>query len=245
MIKNKAAFSVRFEDNKFDRKDGVMAIVYALYIMVYIFFVGWLMFFTPFYSGLSSYFPDKRLYKFIFYIFISLFELLPVFIYLKLRKQSLGSIGFSKENNVKSVLLGVLFSTPFIAPNIIEAAQRGMRIIDTSSLVFLFFYYLLEIALVEEIACRGFIQTRIQGLIKQKWLSILVVGFWFSAMHIPFQMLKANMPFAQFVARDAVHLATTFVLHIYFVYIYTRHNNITAAVVTHTLTDFIPDIFIL
>ena len=34
-----------------------------------------------------------------------------------------------------------------------------------------------------------------------------------------------------------------FVMHIYFVYLYTRDNNILAPVVAHAIVDFIPDLF--
>lgn len=240
------AFSVDFENDRFryDRKDGVMAVAYAFYLMAYLYLVGWLMFQTPVDRTLSALFSDRRIYGFLSYIVIDFFELLPIFIYLKIRKQKFRSLGFKKEKIIKSILLGALFSFPFVMPTIVQWVGQGRRYGDSSVLVWQFFYFFLEIALVEEIAFRGFIQTRIQGLIKNKGLGILAVGFLFSMMHIPFQMQVYHMSLVSFVAQDAVHLAITFGMHLYFVYLYTRDQNILAPAIAHTLIDYIQNVFV-
>jgi hypothetical protein len=106
-----------------------------------------------------------------------------------------------------------------------------------------FLYFLICIAFVDELTFRGFIQTRIRGIIKNKWLSIIIVGLMFAIMHIPFQMLKAKLPLIPFIQMDLGHLISTSILHIYFVYIYTRHNNIIAPTIAHALVGFVPYIF--
>jgi membrane protease YdiL (CAAX protease family) len=167
----------------------------------------------------------------------------PIFIIIKLRKQNIKSLGLKNYKIIKSVFLGIIFSIPFITPSIINAVNQGRKVLSLSNLIWLFLYFLIEIAFAEELGFRGFIQTRIQGLIKVKWLSIIVVGIMFALMHIPFQMLKANMPISKFIINDSLHLATTCVIHIYLVYLYTRDNNIISTTISHTLIDFIPSIF--
>lgn len=68
---------------------------------------------------------------------------------------------------------------------------------------------------------RGFIQTRIRGIIKNKWLSIVGVGVMFATMHIPFQMLKENISIIEYIQQYYKFLIFASILHIYSVYIYT------------------------
>lgn len=85
-------------------------------------------------------------------------------------------------------------------------------------------------------------QSRIFTLIRNKYAGILVVGFMFAIMHIPFQMFNAQMGFINFVMYDYPHLLITWVLHLYFVYLYTRNNELIAPVIAHTLINFVPSI---
>lgn len=228
--------------DEFNLLDGLLAIGYFFFYMILLFLFGLLMFKTDIYSRFN-FFENKNLNKFIFYIPISLITILPIIVIMYLRKQSLASIGIKKKNILKSIFLGILFALPFALPTIIIGINKGYEFANIVVMIWEFLYYLLCIGFVEELVFRGFIQTRIRGLIKNKWLGIVIVGLMFGLMHIPFQMLKANMSILQFIQQDIFHLITTMILHIYFVYIYTRDENIVAPTLTHTLINFIPYIF--
>ena len=203
------------------------------------------MFKTNILIDLKSYLniSDGMLFQFILYIPFSLVILLPVFITLKVRRQNFSSIGLKSDKALKSIILGIVFSIPLVIPSIISSVNRGMSLLSLPNLILLFLYFLLEIALVEELSFRGFIQTRIQGLIKVKWLSIVIVGIMFALMHIPFQMLLRDMKLVEFIKTDAIHLITTFVIHIYLVFLYTRDDNIICPTVAHLLINFVPSMF--
>ena len=49
--------------------------------------------------------------------------------------------------------------------------------------------------------------------------------------------------FVNYFLSHIVSLLLVFVMHIYFVYLYTRDNNIRAPVVAHAIVDFIPVLF--
>ncbi len=228
---------------EFDLFDGLLSIAYFLFYMIILFLFGLLIFKTDIFTRFN-YFENRNLNRFIFYIPISLITILPAIVIAFLRRQGLASIGIKKNNMLKSILLGILFAIPLILPTIFIGISKGYDFANIEDIIWEFLYYLLCIGFVEELVFRGFIQTRIRGLIKNKKLSVVIVGLMFGFLHIPFQMLKANMSILQFIQQDIVHLITTVILHIYFVYIYERDDNIIAPTITHTLINFISHIFI-
>lgn len=241
MLQLKKILRVNFDRNvqDFTVNDGIIAIIYYFYIMILNYIFGLLVFKTSIYKNIRG----NMLCVITFFIPVIIYQLLPIFIIIKVKKQNLKSIGLKKDKSLKSIFLGIVFSLPILISTVVKSINNGNHIIISSNLILLFIYFLIEIAFVEEIVFRGFIQTRIQGLIKSKWTSIIIVGFMFSLMHIPFQLVRANMPLSEFILNDYVHLIFTFIMHIYFVYIYTRDNNIVSSSITHTLIDFIPSIF--
>lgn len=247
MFKVKEVIKVNFDESVSDYvlKDGISSVIYYFYDMLIIYLFGLIVFKTNINQNIAIFFSfNKQFYRFISYIPIAILQLAPVFIFIKVRKQKFKSIGFKADKNLKSALLGIIFSLPFILPSLIIGISKHISILNSPDLFWLFLYYLIEIALVEEISFRGFIQTRMHGLIKTKWISVIAVGIMFSLMHIPFQMIKAGMPLTTFIVNDSVHLLTTCVIHIYLVYLYTRDNNIVSTTIAHTLIDFIPSMFI-
>lgn len=227
------------------KKDGIISLIYFAYYMIYLLAFGLIVFNTSIYSDIGKLFSNNTLTRFIFYLPFTVISILPILIILKLRKQKLVSIGLTSCNTYKSVLIGIIGAIPFSLLNISGPIQAG-RNINTNlfELIFTFLYFLICIAFVEELVFRGFIQTRILKLIKVKWISIIVVGLLFSISHIPFQMMRMNMNLIEFLIYDLRHLITTCIIHIYLVYLYTRYNNLTAVIITHTLMDFSYAIFI-
>lgn len=56
--------------------------------------------------------------------------------------------------------------------------------------------YFLTVALCEEIVYRGYIGTRLYGLIKNQYCVVMVTGILFIVMHFPYRMLAYNMTIA-------------------------------------------------
>lgn len=236
---------VAFDDSikKYSRVDGILAIVYILYFLSLTLLFAHIIFYTDCVRQLLtlSGIPSKAIFKFVLFIPVVLIAVGPIFIILKCRKQSLRSIGLKKEKILKSIFLGVLFSIPPTLWNIFS--MKFDHCLNFSDALWTFIHYLLEIAFVEEIIFRGFIQTRIQGLIRSKWLSIILVGVMFSLLHIPFILNRYNVSLVSYVTMNSRGLIIICLMHIYFVYLYTRDNNILAPVVAHAIVDFIPELF--
>ena len=177
------------------------------------------------------------------YIPVSILSILPIFLALWYRKQNIKTIGIKFNKLFQSVLIGLIGSVPLIITSIWGLVSQSKHFqYNISDTVWIFLYYFISIAFIEEIGFRGFIQSRINGLIKNKWLSILFVGIMFGFMHIPFQMLQANMSLIEFIFYDIQHLIITVIIHVYLFYLYTRNKNILSSTVAHTLINFIPKI---
>lgn len=184
------------------------------------------------------------MYKFIFFIPITVISTLPAILIAYFRRQKISSLGIRRTNIIKSIFFGIIFSLPALIPNVRKGIINNYDLRNVEFLVWDFLYYLICIGLVEEVIIRGFIQIRIRGIIKNKWLSIFVVGFMFSIWHIPFQMKQANLPLIEFILSNIPNLIMLSIIHVYFVYIYTRDNNIIAPIITHAIWNFSHFIFI-
>ncbi len=246
MRKIKDYFRIRFNNEdivRMNRYDGIISIAYYVYYLGFIYLFGLFLFKV----GPNIYIFDfsKQFSKFIFYIPVAFLSLLPLGVIIRFRKQALASIGIKKDKILRSFIFGILYSLPFNLPTIIYVLFHGIRINSNFfDLLWLFLYFFICIAFVEEVMFRGYIQTRIQTIIKNKWMSIIIVGIMFAFMHVPFQMLKVDMSFGQFLLYDYKHLIITGLLHIYFVYIYNRDHQILAPTLTHALINFIPNLFV-
>ncbi len=246
MRKLKDYFQIQFDNEsilKINRNDGIVSILYYIYYLSFIYLFG------LFYIKMKPYIYtsgfSKEFTAFVYYIPVPILTLLPLAFILKFRKQSFASIGIKKDKILRSLILGFTYSLPVSVPFFIYSLYQGSRLnLNIFDLFWLFLYYFICIAFVEEVIFRGYIQTRIQTIIKNKWLSIYTVGLMFAFMHVPFQMLIANMSFIQFLLNDYIHLIITGLYHIYFVYIYTRENHILAPTLTHAVINFTPHLFV-
>lgn len=97
----KQIFIVNFDKEvkeAINKKDGVYSIIYFLYYMIMIFLFGLFLFRTQVYKDLGSYFGNNTFFRFLFYIPYTVINILPIFLILKFRKQSLTSVGIKKTS---------------------------------------------------------------------------------------------------------------------------------------------------
>ena len=96
---------------------------------------------------------------------------------------------------------------------------------------------LIEIAFVEEVIFRGYVQQRLRGLIKNRYLNLLIVSFMFGIIHLPFTLIQFdNITFLQ------VFLSTMprMIMHIYFVGVFKAgDNSILSSTIVHGINNFI------
>lgn len=213
---------------RYERKDGILAIVSYILIMLLYYVMGVVYAKQNLYLGYYANF------------FLATFCIIFVLI----RKQSIKSIGFNRKNLLKSMLLGLILSSVLLIINLMSGILGGYQFDIVSILLQKFGYYFFVIALVEEIIFRGFIQTRIYGITKNSVFAIMVVGFMFMTIHIPFQMGVAKMGLLTFIVNNYITLLFTFVWHFVFNFLYSKYNSIVAPTIFHTFMDWSNVIFI-
>lgn len=173
--------------------------------------------------------------------FISLILVGIVFLLCFIRKQKFHTIGLTKINFLKSLSFGLVVSLVFIIVYIIPLISSGSKIqVQTNSLLIIMniIYYLIFIALPEEILYRGYFTSRLSGFINNKALSTLLVGIMFSLSHVPFQMILAKMNLINYITANISQLITYVIIHFIFQWMYSKYDNITAPVILHFIWDF-------
>jgi CAAX amino terminal protease family. len=149
---------------------------------------------------------------------MTILMLLLLFLFLRLEKKKnvLSSIGLSRTNVIKSSIIGLCISVPFIILKIVLVYFKR----DSSDTLNIqeFMYYLFCVGLVEEVIYRGYLQSRIEVLFRKKWVSVLCCGILFYIAHISHDVINGQITIGSVLLR----LMLLLVMHIVFLFIYKR-----------------------
>ncbi|MCI3922147.1 CPBP family intramembrane metalloprotease [Paenibacillus sp. TRM 82003] len=220
--------------------DGMLAVGFYLYYLVFIYVFGrWTRHAADGIEELTRIIGNPYAVKLLVYIPVSILTMIPIVLILRFRGQRMASIGLRFHRVTIAFVIGVIGSLPLIANKLSlfltnEAALR----VSGFNVVLELAYYLLCIGFIEELLVRGYIQTRILGIIKHKGWALLTVALLFSFLHVPFQMIRTGKTLMEFIVYDYIHLFATGLAHLYFVYLFTRNYNLVAPSVTHGINNF-------
>jgi membrane protease YdiL (CAAX protease family) len=162
----------------------------------------------------------------------------------KLRGQKISSVGITKYKLKKTVIVGcitglLLLLTGSLIPGIIQGREWNSPL----TILYKIFYFFIIIGFVEELVFRGFIQTRLHGLIQNEIAVTVVTGILFSLMHIPFQMALYNMKTFQYISNNTGTLLLLFFWHIVFAFLYKKFNSIVTGTLFHGFMDMCNGLF--
>ena len=110
-----------------------------------------------------------------------------------LRGQKLKTIGFTLNRFFRGLIAGTVCGVVISMLNIIPAIVSGGNWMGLNGLLWNIFFYLIVIGLQEELVFRGFILTRLHGLIKSEAIVVIVSGMMFALMHVPYQLFMSSM----------------------------------------------------
>jgi len=210
-------------------KDGVIAIGYYIFFMITYYFMG-------------KIYKERQLY---IGVPCNLILALVCILIVICRKQKLETIGLTLKNAKKSIILGsILGLIEVIFNNVLPSILSGCNLNGIPTLLYNIFYYFVVIAFVEEIAFRGFIQTRIYGLIKNDIVAVIISAMMFSLMHVPFQMAVANIDGINFILTNVAWLSLLFVWHIVMNFLYRKYNSLFANTIFHGFMDWGNSLFL-
>jgi hypothetical protein len=163
---------------------------------------------------------------------LNLLLIIITILFVKIRKQKLDTIGLKGRWKL-SIIIGGLLSLFYFYCNCLDHLIHGEKLISVSSILFLVIYFLL-VAICEEFVFRGFIGTRLNGLIKNKYIVVIVTGLLFVTMHFPYRMIAANMSLSDF---DIGWLIDLFIFHLIMNFIYMKTNSIYGSIIPHWISN--------
>lgn len=218
---------------RYEKLDGILAIFMTIYISIITIIFWYLISKLGWGDEFVSNFENKMFAKVIFYIPLDIIELFPIFIILKYRNQSLKSIGINKNKILKQIIIGISLYLPLFLLN-----WKVLKVLNVELMsIWGFMCMLIEIAFVEEVIFRGYIQQRLRGLIKNRYVNLFIAAFMFGIIHIPFTLIQFdNITFNNIV----LSIIPRMIMHIYFVGVFKAGgNSILSSTITHALYNFI------
>ena len=214
---------------RYNRRDGWCAVLLFLLVMAVYYAAGLLMRYGGLYVGVP----------------MNLLLTAACVALTLLRGGTLASLGLTARNAGKSALLGLISGMLFLAlDGVLPGLRAGRALAPLPKLLGELLYYVFVIALMEEVVFRGYILTRIQGLLRSGWAATLMTGVMFVAMHIPFQMGRQGLGLIAFIQGNLFWFLTLFVWHLVFTFLYRKYANLLAPTIFHALMDFGGSLFL-
>ena len=177
-------------------------------------------------------------------VYVNLLSIVICIAIVLARKQKLETVGFSLRHVLRSLIVGIIWGVVVSMVNIIPAIVSGGKWMGLKGLLWNIFFYLIVIGLQEELVFRGFILTRLHGVIKSEAVIVIVSGLMFALMHVPYQLfIRTGGSIAEFFQNNSLWLLTTFVWHFLFYGLYRKYNSLTAPTLCHFLMNFSTTIF--
>lgn len=198
----------------YTKKDGVLALILFLIMIILYSILGIL-------NNIE--FIHKNIM--IFGCIINTLMIIIAILFVKINKQNLFTIGLIKGRIKLSLIIGKVLGLFYFYCNCISHLLVESHLISFSKILFLIIYFLL-VALCEEIVFRGYIGTRINGLIKNKYFAICFTGLLFVLMHFPYRMIEYNLTLNNLIIGKFDWLLNLFIFHITMNFIYMKTNSL-------------------
>lgn len=157
-------------------------------------------------------------------------------LFMKMKKERISSIGLLDGKWRQSCLIGLVLAAVLFFTNCLSHIMGGADFI-TAQNIFKFVGYYLTVALCEEIVFRGYIGTRLYGIITNQYLVLLVSGILFVVMHFPYRMIAYGMTISDLTINNLGWIIDLFVTHIVLSFIYLKTNSLYGSVIAHWMSN--------
>lgn len=210
----------------YNKKDGFLAMVlFLIFILFYILL-------AELYLNIDIIKDNIQIVGCVINIVLIMITLL----FIKMNHQNLDSIGILKGNYKISIIIGVILVFILFYTNCISNLINGYYLVSLDKVYVLIIYYFL-VFLCEEIVFRGYIGTRIYGLVKNKVMAIVLVGILFILMHFPYRMIVFNMTFQDLTINNIGWILDLFITHLVLSIIYMKTNSLYGAIIPHWISN--------
>jgi len=163
---------------------------------------------------------------------LALLEITPVIIIMLIRKESLYSLGITKKNFFKSVLIGFISYIIYFAFMVIMKQYKFPFPPNSVFSLWAFLNFIL-LAFAEEVLFRGYLQTRLT-----KWLGdqrgLVFTAFLFSFSHLFQRILSVDMS----LSSALVSCIAIIPFALFMGYLFSKCKDVVAPTVLHTFYNF-------
>jgi uncharacterized protein len=180
------------------------------------------------------------------YIYNSILIAIPL-IMLFLEKSELKSIGIKTSNLIKAVFLGLLFSVIFLSIGLMSKVivysyeynsffnLKDLReiIIQSFAGTKLIFPFIM-VGISEELAFRGYIQTRISSQIGNLW-GVIITALLFAMLHMPTIIVRLNVT----VYSATIYAISLIPISIVLGYVFLKTKNLILVSIIHISIDIV------
>jgi uncharacterized protein len=220
--------SYQKEVSKYGLTDGILAIAFYIILMLAYYLLGLYQATTKIYLGGP----------------VNLTLTALCILLVVLRKNGIKSLGFKKEHAIESLITGLALGILIVLCNVVVGLANKNVFAPIGTILSKFFYYMVIISLTEELIFRGYIQSRIFGLIHNNAAATILVAIMFVLMHIPYHLSVAKISLFQFCQDNGIWFVSLFIWHLVFTYLYRKYNSILASTIFHALMDWSNILFI-
>ena len=218
-----------YENNlkQYTKRDGVLAFVlFVIMTLIY-----------SLLAILENNFEFVRENDLLFGCMVNIFVVAITVLFIKLGGQTLDTIGIYKGKWITSLIVGIILAIFLFSNNFLSQLMNGGSLAPIPKILMLLIYFLL-VAICEEVVFRGYIGTRIYGLIRKKWLAIFVVGVLFIIMHFPYRMIAYGRTLNDLTVKNFSWIMDLFITHLVLNLIYLKTNSLYGAIIPHWMSNF-------
>lgn len=206
---------------RYNKKDGLKAIILYFLIMISVFFQGWL-----YTVNVSTFVLNSS------QIWIPLIMVIIFLFFLHCSKEKISSVGINADNIKRSIMLGIIGGGLLLILQTVLFISQGKDIYFSSPTLLTLSIFIFS-ALEEEILFRGYIQTRLSGLINRQWIVGTINSLLFLLIHYPVRWVVSET--VSFDVLSGVYVISLLALHFFCDAVYKRTNCLWGAVVLHII----------
>lgn len=167
---------------------------------------------------------------------INLLMILITIFLCNIRRQGMETLGLLRGHWEKSLMIGGVLAAILFFNNCLSHIINGGKFINFTDILLYGVYYL-SVAVCEEIVFRGYIGTRLYGLVKNKYFAVIMAGILFIIMHFPYRMTAYGLTISDLTVHNTGWLIDLFVTHVILSFIYMKTNSLHGSILTHWMSN--------
>ena len=159
-----------------------------------------------------------------------------VLLFLVIKKQGAETVGLKKGNIKLSLIMGITLAVILFFCNCLSDIIFEGQVFIPFKTILIYIIYFFTVGLCEEVIFRGYILTRLYGMVRNVFIDILLSGVFFVLMHFPFRMIAYNMSFFE-LAANVPYMIDLFVTSLVLSFIRVKSDSLYGAIIPHWISD--------